>query len=518
MNNLPPLVGKPRIETAVYLLLGMLWQYIPHRFTFVEFEVSPRKQKYGHTKFLDARGKEWIEGQWKDVTFEFKVSSKGILSDIVKHPKMHADWLICWEHDAPTAEKYVDRVLCLKDIFDSLDDDEKSRIIGSSPQSAKNRLAGTHATSCQRKRTHSHPALYGRPSAESTVYFLLGMLWDHIPYRFFFEEFEVSPTKQNYDHTKVLDARGKEQTSLGWEDVTFEFKLSTSGIFSDLRSHPTFNATWFVCWDHEAPAAERYVKRILALKDIFMKLPSSEQNLIIGNPDEVIKVINFKSTLEELVSQFSEHNQAKVVLFIRLWKFTTRAYQSEIVLLKEGNTMVRINAYSGENIFIKATIPDQLHAKLIDKYGADPYEVNYKLKIQLKSLNAQIIEEIIYGINSRLDQLANFLSHEPSVRHSFDLAPMEIVGLFKLLGVIRKSGAPGTPVSIKWQYNCHIVELRYLYKAPWIFEGYYLNGSFVPLPKKFSSRDSARNCYLQDAFSRALKGKAEGSALERGII
>jgi len=43
------------------------------------------------------------------------------------------------------------------------------------------------------------------PTAERTAYFLLGLLWDHVPCQLAFEEFELNPLHQGYEHKKHLD-------------------------------------------------------------------------------------------------------------------------------------------------------------------------------------------------------------------------------------------------------------------------------------------------------------------------
>jgi len=349
MNTNTAIIGSPNTETAVYLLLGMLWDYIPYKFSFEEFEVSPRKQKYGHTKHLDARGKELIDGKWVDVNFEFKLNSKSLLSDVKNHPDFYATWLICWRHDSAAAEEYVERVLCLEDVFNKLDENEKNRILRKTKETLP-----TISTLPKSKSVfkHSHPALIGTPSAETAVYLLLGMMWNYIGYQFSFEEFEPSPKKNNYNHTKVLDARGIECINGQWTDVNFEFKLKSSGIFGDLKNHPAFNATWVICWLHDAPGIEQYVDRVLCLENIYKSLPENEKNRLISNPDQIVKIVGVKTSIPELVERFSINNRNKVKRFIDLWDHQIQGGTSEVVLLKDGRPKVRLVAYSSEHVLI----------------------------------------------------------------------------------------------------------------------------------------------------------------------
>lgn len=123
------LVYAPGSESGVYLLMGLLWEYLPHQFAIEAFEIDPNREGYDHTKYLDAKGKCYLDGRWKDVTIEFKLYSSGLRRDIEKHPGLHADFLICWIHDAPDVEQYVGTVIALQSIFNGLPEDQRRRII-----------------------------------------------------------------------------------------------------------------------------------------------------------------------------------------------------------------------------------------------------------------------------------------------------------------------------------------------------------------------------------------------------
>ena len=246
---------------------------------------------------------------------------------------------------------------------------------------------------------NKHPAITGTPSAETAVYLLLGLLWDRIPYQFTFEEFEVSPRKQKYNHTKHLDARGKEFVDGQWVDVNFEFKLKSSGVLSDLRHHPDFHATWLICWQHDAPDAEKYVDRVLCLEDIFNKLSEEEKSRLICSPGKIVKLVGVKTPIPELVERFSVSNRGKVERFLELWPFHVQSGTSEIVLTKNGKPKIRLVAYSSEHVLIKETIPIELRQILINKFSAEEMEVNDKLKILLNKLDNSIIDRIMEVVN-----------------------------------------------------------------------------------------------------------------------
>jgi len=121
----------PSSENAVYLLLGLLWEYVPYNLTFDEFEVNPKMKKYDFDKWVDACGQEFKNGEWVNVTYEFKLISSELLDDIEKNPNYRPDWLICWEHDEEEAEIYAGNILCLLDIYQSMPQEKKEMIISS---------------------------------------------------------------------------------------------------------------------------------------------------------------------------------------------------------------------------------------------------------------------------------------------------------------------------------------------------------------------------------------------------
>jgi len=86
------LVYAPNCENGVYLLMGLLWVYLPYQFAIEAFEIDPNREGYDHTKYLDAKGKCYLEDKWTDINIEFKLYSSGLRRDIEKHPGVYADF------------------------------------------------------------------------------------------------------------------------------------------------------------------------------------------------------------------------------------------------------------------------------------------------------------------------------------------------------------------------------------------------------------------------------------------
>jgi len=74
------LVYAPNCENGVYLLMGLLWVYLPYQFAIEAFEID------------DAKGKCYLEDKWTDINIEFKLYSSGLRRDIEKHPGVYADF------------------------------------------------------------------------------------------------------------------------------------------------------------------------------------------------------------------------------------------------------------------------------------------------------------------------------------------------------------------------------------------------------------------------------------------
>ena len=127
--NFSGLLYPPDKEPGVYLAMGLLWKHLPYQFAIEEFEVNPRKQGYSHNKTLDAKGKQFVDGKWRDVTFEFKLVSSDFTKDIQHHSALNVDFLVCWENDSAGIASYVGQVIALRSIFEKLPEDERRKII-----------------------------------------------------------------------------------------------------------------------------------------------------------------------------------------------------------------------------------------------------------------------------------------------------------------------------------------------------------------------------------------------------
>ena len=237
------------------------------------------------------------------------------------------------------------------------------------------------------------PILNFAPSAETAVYLILGLLWDYIPYKFMFEEFEVDPYRKGYDFKKVVDACGKEWKDGDWINVNFEFKLKSSGLLSDVKRYPNFNPDWLICWLHDAKAAEEYSGDILCLYDIYNSLSEDKKNKIMKQPNKNIKNWYDTSTMEELLSRFSQKNIKKVNYILEEWIGYIPG-NSEIILLNKGIRAARICAYSSEYILIKNN--PELKDYLKKRYKTK--KSGLSLRLLLKDLDEKDIKEILKKI------------------------------------------------------------------------------------------------------------------------
>ena len=113
----------------MYLLLGLLWQHIPYQIALESFELDPKRHKFSHGKYLDAGGKWYVDGEWRDIAVEFKLYSSGLRRDIQEHPHLHPDLLVCWIHDAPDVEQHAGVILALRKIYDGLPAQEREKIV-----------------------------------------------------------------------------------------------------------------------------------------------------------------------------------------------------------------------------------------------------------------------------------------------------------------------------------------------------------------------------------------------------
>jgi len=228
------------------------------------------------------------------------------------------------------------------------------------------------------------------PSSENAVYFLLGLLWEEIPYNFIFDEFEIDPNKKNYGFKKYVDACGKEWKDGKWIEVNFEFKLRSSGLLEDIKKYPNFKPDWLICWEHDAKAAELYTDNILCLSDIYNSLSDKKQNMTIKNPQHKIKMWNNASTMDDLLSRFSKEIQPKVSFILETWKEYVPG-NSEIILSKSGKTVARVCSYSSEYLLIHRN--KQLIDHVKNKYKT--VDSGYSIRILLKHTSIEEISEIL---------------------------------------------------------------------------------------------------------------------------
>lgn len=239
------------------------------------------------------------------------------------------------------------------------------------------------------------PAIQGIPRAENCVYLLLGLLWDELPQEFSFLEFEVDPYKQGYSHKKWLDARGEVKKDDEWEKVTFEFKLESKGLMRDVERYPDFYADWLICWDHNAPAAEKYVGEILSLRQIYEGLSEEEKERV---KSEIID-LDFlqedvaKPSTDEVLARFSDDSRAKVKKLIEEWdEYLTGL--TELKFVSRGVTQFRAAAYSSEHIIVRKKAID---IEVIEGYlkGKEYANQQETVRIPLGQLSKEDLFEFI---------------------------------------------------------------------------------------------------------------------------
>lgn len=233
------------------------------------------------------------------------------------------------------------------------------------------------------------------PSAENAVYFLLGLLWEYVPYNFIFEEFEVDPNRRGYKFNKYVDACGKEWKENEWVDVNFEFKLRSSGLLNDIKKYPNFKPDWLICWEHDAKAAEYYTGKILCLYEIFNSLPNEKKKIILTNPHIRIKNWNKESNMKDLLSRFSNNNRLKVDYILKKWQEYSPG-SSEILLLKKGRTVARICSYSSEYLLFQG------NQKLLQYIKINYSTINSgdSIRVLLKNVDKKEIKEILNKIET----------------------------------------------------------------------------------------------------------------------
>jgi len=240
------------------------------------------------------------------------------------------------------------------------------------------------------------------PGAESAVYFLLGPLWDHIPYQLAFEEFEVDPARQGYEHTKRLDARAHVRRDDGeWEEITVEFKLHSSGWLRDIQNKEKLTSVdLLICWEHDAAAVEDYAERILALKEIYLQLPRFRQRELIWDPMSTGRPARDATPVPELLQRFREKSAANTVhALIEHWTGfgVVEGGVSEILFLKGQYTVMRACPYDSQHLILTQYAPRSVCRDLLARFPTQPLQTE-QVKIMLREITPADAYEIVDGI------------------------------------------------------------------------------------------------------------------------
>ena len=237
------------------------------------------------------------------------------------------------------------------------------------------------------------------PNGESGVYLLLGLLWNHLPYQIAFEEFEIDPHRQGYNHGKWLDAKGKFYSDEKWQDATFEFKLNSSGLLRDIEKDPNIHCDFLICWKHDLPEAtlEGYVDKVLCLEDILNALSPDERRTIIFYSERYPKRVTSQANLQHLINAFSQENIEKVRKLIQLWPEVSSG-KKEILFKIESRTAFRASAYSTKDrehltIAENMNISSDARKNLIEVFGAT--ELKRSLNIFLSKIKLSELQKLV---------------------------------------------------------------------------------------------------------------------------
>lgn len=219
------------------------------------------------------------------------------------------------------------------------------------------------------------------PSSENGVYLLMGLLWEHLPYQFAIEEFEIDPSLEGYDHTKYLDAKAKCYVDGNWKDVTIEFKLYSSGLRRDIDTHPGLHVDFLICWEHDAPDVEQYAETVIALRDVLDRLPAHERRRVVLYPDRMAKIGRSQVDTRDLLERFSPENRRKVERLLEEWP-QARGATAEILFLKGRETVFRACAYTSQHIIVRAKqVSSQACQELIARFRGEKLQRTVKLPL-----------------------------------------------------------------------------------------------------------------------------------------
>jgi len=248
------------------------------------------------------------------------------------------------------------------------------------------------------------------PSSENEVYILMALLLPYLPSRIVFEEFEVDPKRQGYQHAKWLDARGKKLVDGEWKDITIEFKLYSSGFLGDIERYPelkTDRVNLLICWVDDAPEVSEYVDEVIALKPIFFKLPERERKRMILYPHKTSKVTLESPSMEDLVSRFTEANRSKVKRLLDLWLDETQSEAqpgtAEILFRHGGRTVLRACAYAVDHVIVTDYVSERGRSAILSRFNGQQLTTN-QISIPLANIDISDSAEFINLILGTPDQ------------------------------------------------------------------------------------------------------------------
>ena len=238
------------------------------------------------------------------------------------------------------------------------------------------------------------------PGTENEVYMLTAFLWQYLPYRIAFEEFEVDPKRRGYRHSKWLDAKGRKLVDGKWEDITIEFKLYSSGFLRDLEKYPELKVdkvNLIICWWDDVSGVRDYVDDVIALKSIFFSLPEDERKCIILHPNKTSKVSE-DSSITNLLLRFSEANRPKVEELCRLWLQQAQAEaqggRAEILFPRGARTILRACAYSVEHIIVTEYISQYGRGAILSRFKGEQLTSN-QISVPLANIELSTLREFL---------------------------------------------------------------------------------------------------------------------------
>lgn len=231
------------------------------------------------------------------------------------------------------------------------------------------------------------------PDAEVGVYLLMGLLWDHLPYRLAFESFELDPKREGHAHTKYLDAKAKMFSVGEWKDVTVEFKLYSSGFLRDIERHPGLAVDVLVCWVHDAPKVKNYVGKILELESVYRNLPEDTRAQIVLNPDAVRHSSQKGDSIETVLERFSESNKSKVNFLLEQWPHITPG-QAELRFKRGAQTVFRACAYSSEHLIVVGLPQKSSRREIAAQFGGE--ELQETVRVPLNTLTEEDLRRLVH--------------------------------------------------------------------------------------------------------------------------